>query len=226
MDTRTRYRALSASAWILLMFATTACPEAGGATKPQLRSLTLSRSGAGTGTLTANPSSATYDDGATVSIAATPASGSNFTGWSGDCTGPANPCSIVMSADRIVTGSFTQSTGAGQFDGEYSGTWNGGQSDGSMLSGTLTLTLTNGVLQGTISALSGSLGTFSGTVSPSGALSATVPAGNRGCNVTLSAQVSASSSGGTTKATATGSYVLAPSTTCNTASGTWTAARR
>ena len=224
MDSRTRYRALSASAGILLVFTTTGCPES--ATQPQLRTLTLSNAGAGTGTLTANPAVATLREGTAVSIAATPASGSNFTGWGGDCSGPANPCSIVMNGDKTVTGTFTPNTGAGQFDGEFAGTWTGGQSDGSTLSGTLTLAITTGVLQGTISALSGSLGTFSGTVSPSGALSATVPAGNRGCNVTLAAQVRTSSSGTTTGATATGTYVLVPSLTCNTASGTWTATRR
>lgn len=60
--------------------------------------------------------------GATVKVAATPVSGSAFTGWSGDCTGPANPCSITMSADKAVTATFTVSTGAGQFDGAYAGT--------------------------------------------------------------------------------------------------------
>lgn len=77
--------------------------------RPRLRTLTLNKAGPGTGSVFATPLGPTYDEGTTVSIAATPASGSAFTGWSGDCTGSTSPCSIVMSEDRTVTAGFTNS---------------------------------------------------------------------------------------------------------------------
>ena len=224
MCSLTRYRARAAGTGLLLVAMTTACPE--NPVQPQLRALTLSKAGAGTGFVLATPSASSYADGTTVSITAAPASGSTFTGWSGDCTGPTNPCSITMSADRIVTATFTANSGAGRFDGEFAGGWSGGQSNGSILIGTLTFTITNGTLTGTIAPISGSVGTFAGAVSASGALTASIAAGNNGCSVTLAGQVATTSSGGTTGAAATGTYFLPASVTCNSASGTWTATRR
>ena len=128
--------------------------------------------------------------------------------------------------NRSVRGTFTTSSGVGQFDCDYAGTWSGGQSNGTNLTGTLTLSISNGVLQGTLAPISGSAGSFAGTVSSTGALAATIPAGLAGCAVTLAAQVTTAAVGGTTGASANGSYVLNASTTCNTASGNWTATRR
>ena len=45
-----------------------------------------------------------YDPGTAVMLTATPAAGSTFTGWSGDCTGPT--CSLTMNGDRSVTATF------------------------------------------------------------------------------------------------------------------------
>ena len=224
MYSLTRYRALSAGTGLLVVMMTSACPE--NPAQVQLRTLTLLKAGAGTGSVVATPAAASYADGTTVSITAAPASGSAFTGWSGDCTGPTNPCSITMSADRTVTGTFTASSGAGRFDGQFAGSWSGGQSDGSNLTGTLTLTITNGAVQGTIAPISGSVGTFAGAVSASGAITTTIAAANNGCSVSLPGQVTTSSSGGTTGATITGTCDLLPSVTCKSASGTWTATRR
>lgn len=229
MLSATRRRFLSALVGILILSTTTACPEnSQSSTGPTVNTftLTLSRTGAGNGTMAAMPSATVYAQGSTVSITATPASGSAFTGWAGDCTGPVNPCSLVMSTNRSVSGTFTASTGAGQFDGDYAGTWSGGQSNGANLTGTLTLAISNGVLQGTLAPISGSAGSFTGTVSSAGVLAATIPASPVGCAVTLAAQVTTAAAGGTTGASAKGSYVLNASTTCNTASGSWTATRR
>ncbi len=77
--------------------------------RPRLRTLTLNKTGAGTGSLFATPAGLSYDEGTTVSIAATPATGSAFTGWSGACTGSTSPCSVIMSVDRTVTAGFTNS---------------------------------------------------------------------------------------------------------------------
>ena len=193
---------------------------------PPLRTLTLSKSGAGTGSIVATPAATAYAQGTTVSIAATADSGSAFTGWSGDGAGQANPCTIIMSRDRTVTAAFTASTGVGQFDGTYDGTWSGGQSDGSTLTGTFTWTVASGVIQGAFAPISGSTATMSGTASESGAISASIPAGSNGCSVNLTGQLATSSTGGITGATATGTYSLVASSTCNSASGTWSATRR
>jgi uncharacterized repeat protein (TIGR02543 family) len=73
--------------------------------------LTVTKNGTGSGTVTAEPSSTTwkYDIGATVTLTATPASGSQFAGWSGDaCLGSTSPsCSVTMNAAKTVTATFT-----------------------------------------------------------------------------------------------------------------------
>jgi Divergent InlB B-repeat domain len=47
-----------------------------------------------------------YPDGASASLSATPGGGSAFVGWSGDCSGSAATCDLVMSVDRSVTATF------------------------------------------------------------------------------------------------------------------------
>jgi len=77
-------------------------------------SLSVSRSGTGGGTLTSAPSgiqcgadcSESYPEGTSVTLIATPSSGSTFAGWSGDCTGT-GACVMTMSADRSATAGFT-----------------------------------------------------------------------------------------------------------------------
>lgn len=44
----------------------------------------------------------------TVTLKAVPLSGSSFTGWTGACTGTNATCSVVMSANRLVTAKFTK----------------------------------------------------------------------------------------------------------------------
>jgi len=76
-------------------------------------SLNVTRSGAGTGTVSSNPSgincgstcSASYASGTTVTLSASPASGSTFGGWSGACTGTGS-CIVSMTAARSVTATF------------------------------------------------------------------------------------------------------------------------
>jgi pectate lyase len=85
-------------------------PSTGGT--PQTFTLTTNVSGSGT--VTRNPNAASYASGTVVTLTATPASGFQFSGWSGDLTGSTNPATITMNANKTVTATFT-AVGAGPF---------------------------------------------------------------------------------------------------------------
>ncbi|CAL2093767.1 putative repeat protein (TIGR02543 family)/predicted secreted protein (Por secretion system target) [Tenacibaculum sp. 190524A05c] len=70
------------------------------------RTLTLNATNGSVST-NPNPVGGTYDDGTSVQLTATPASGYQFDGWSGDVTGTSNPVSITMDADKTVTAAFS-----------------------------------------------------------------------------------------------------------------------
>src|SRR5206468_2330162 len=75
--------------------------------------LTVSKAGAGSGTVTSTPPGITcgttcawsYPSGTVVTLTATPATGSTFAGWSGGCTGTGT-CTITLSAATAVTATF------------------------------------------------------------------------------------------------------------------------
>ncbi len=78
--------------------------------------LMVSKSGTGAGTVTSSPAgidcgadcSETLVDGSSVTLTATPAAGSSFTGWSGaGCSGKST-CTVVMSEARAVDAKFTK----------------------------------------------------------------------------------------------------------------------
>ncbi|RYF07365.1 MAG: IPTL-CTERM sorting domain-containing protein [Comamonadaceae bacterium] len=80
-----------------------------------VHTLALTKSGAGSGTVVSVPAgmscgancSMPVADGGQAILTATAASGSLFTGWTGACTGPANPCTVPsMTADAAVTANF------------------------------------------------------------------------------------------------------------------------
>ncbi|MBY0453850.1 MAG: DUF4214 domain-containing protein [Burkholderiaceae bacterium] len=80
--------------------------------------LTVAKSGTGSGSVTSSPAGITcgsdcsesYASGTSVTLTATASSGSSFTGWTGDCTGTASTCTVSMSAARSTTASFTTTT--------------------------------------------------------------------------------------------------------------------
>ena len=84
-------------------------------TSPEQYTLTVSKSGTGSGTVTSNPGgincgndcTGAYNLGTGVTLTATAASGSTFGGWSGACSGTGG-CSVTMSSDKTVTATFTQ----------------------------------------------------------------------------------------------------------------------
>ena len=93
----------------------------------------------GNGTVTLDPPSGIYNSGALVQLTPLPAAGWTFSGWSGDLTGSANPASITMNSNKIVTATFVQgqpptnaicetfdSYTAGSNIGSYAGWYDGG----------------------------------------------------------------------------------------------------
>ena len=75
--------------------------------------LMVDLAGDGSGAVTSSPAGIDcgadctegFEEGTEVSLTATPAEGSSFTGWSGDCTGT-GPCDLTMGGPRNVTASF------------------------------------------------------------------------------------------------------------------------
>ena len=79
--------------------------------------LTVSSSGSGAGTVTSSPSgincgktcSASFSDNMSVTLTATPASGSVFAGWGGACSGTGS-CTVKITAATSVTATFNMGT--------------------------------------------------------------------------------------------------------------------
>lgn len=68
--------------------------------------LTLS---ATNGSITKSPSAASYDSGTSVTLTAVPATGYEFTAWSGDASGSTNPKTVTMNSNKSITATFTLS---------------------------------------------------------------------------------------------------------------------
>jgi len=66
--------------------------------------LTISKNGKGT--VTANPTAASYAPGTVVTLTATPDPGSPWIGWGGACSGTATTCSVTMNANLSVVANF------------------------------------------------------------------------------------------------------------------------
>jgi phospholipase C len=75
--------------------------------------LTVQGTGTGKGTVTSNPSGiscgttcgSSFASGTSVTLTATPSTGSTFAGWSGACSGPGT-CAVALKADASVTAAF------------------------------------------------------------------------------------------------------------------------
>ena len=78
--------------------------------------LTVTRSGAGAGTVSSSPAgidcgstcTAQFTAGTSVTLTAAAAPGSNFTGWGGACAGSATTCTVSMTEARSVNAEFSQ----------------------------------------------------------------------------------------------------------------------
>jgi hypothetical protein len=87
------------------------------------QSLSVSKDGAGTGTVSSQPAgidcgdvcSEGFPGGSLVTLTATPAAGSRFAGWVGEGCFGSGPCTLTMDATRHVSAAFLPSAGAGFF---------------------------------------------------------------------------------------------------------------
>ncbi len=70
---------------------------------------TLSVSVVGSGQVSLNPAGGSYTAGAVVTLTATAGSGTEFSVWSGDLTGSANPATVTMNANKTVVATFVAS---------------------------------------------------------------------------------------------------------------------
>ena len=110
------YRALAYDAADVSPYSAEACATSG--SEGYTLSVMVSKAGNGAGTVASTPAgilcgtdcSATYLAGTSVTLAATPAIGSRFTGWSGGgCAGTA-ACTLAGNAAVSVTATFTRGT--------------------------------------------------------------------------------------------------------------------
>ena len=84
-------------------------------TSPEDNALTVTSAGEGSGSVVSNPSGIDcgetcwlfFADSTPVTLTATPATGSTFTGWSGACSGTGT-CTVTMDADREITATFAR----------------------------------------------------------------------------------------------------------------------
>ena len=96
-------------------------------------SLTVSRSGTGSGTVTSSPGGINcgsdcgedYLRTTVVTLTASAADGSGFAGWSGSCSGSDSTCSVTMDQARSVTATFNLSVVYYQLTVTSSGTGSG-----------------------------------------------------------------------------------------------------
>ncbi len=80
----------------------------GAATDPTPTQYTLTVNTTGSGSVIKNPDKPTYNQGDQVTLTATANSGCNFSTWSGDASGTANPVILTMNGNKTVTANFTQ----------------------------------------------------------------------------------------------------------------------
>ena len=108
----------------------------------------------GSGSVSRSPNQATYPNGTIVTLSATANSGNQFTGWSGDLAGSANPGTITMNSNKNVVANFSPVSGNLDFNQYGFSTVNGGTTGGA---GGATVTATTVDQLRTFAAQAGSL---------------------------------------------------------------------
>ncbi len=69
-------------------------------------SMTLTAAATTGGTVSKNPDQTSYSPNSTVVLTATTNTGYAFTGWSGDASGTANPLSVQVTTNKVITANF------------------------------------------------------------------------------------------------------------------------
>ncbi len=95
------------------------CPPPTPPSNDNTFTLTLSKSGSGSGTITSSSGgldcgptcSTTFNSGKSVTLTATASTGSTFVGWSGDCSGTSNTCTVNLDSNTSVSAIFNKSLG-------------------------------------------------------------------------------------------------------------------
>ncbi|MCX6997066.1 MAG: hypothetical protein NTV49_08260, partial [Kiritimatiellaeota bacterium] len=105
------------------IFDETSVPTTGATTleacAPATRTLTVTKAGTGSGTVTSSPAGITCGADCTeayalntgVTLTAVPTAPATFAGWSGDCSGVSTTTSVTLTADKTCTATFTLSGG-------------------------------------------------------------------------------------------------------------------
>lgn len=120
--------------------------------------LRVSLAGTGSGSVTSSPvgiscgvtCAAGFATGTTVTLTATPATGSTFTGWSGACTGTGACVVTKTAATQTVTATFTSQGVTGTWNGSFN--WPGYGYTGcspTTVYASISLTQTGGTVNGT-----------------------------------------------------------------------------
>ncbi len=86
----------------------------GGSTTTELYSLVTETTGSGT--IAVTPAGGAYAEGASVTLTASPADGSQFARWEGDAQGTTPTVTITMDADKTVTAKFEKSVTSASCD--------------------------------------------------------------------------------------------------------------
>jgi len=98
----------------------------------------------GYGNVALDPPGGNYDDGTVVTLTATPEAGYQFSGWSGELSGSANPATLTIDANKNVTAIFTFINPNGQIAHEETQT--GGSSNSTIVKTSASLTALSGQL--------------------------------------------------------------------------------
>lgn len=171
--------------------------------------LTVNIAGTGSGTVSRSSPGPNYP-GTTVTLTATPATGSTFAGWSGACTGTGS-CVVTMTTNKTVTATFNGTPASSSFNGLWS-LWG---TEVTPFAGS-TFQFDFNVNNGVVSYPAGSR-LNNGTLTSSGALNI-----NAGSNPNASAVISTSIIGHlNSSGSGSGTFVV-NGTSYGVESGTWT----
>jgi hypothetical protein len=69
--------------------------------------LTITKNGTGSGTVSTSPTGTSFSSGTQVTLTTQPDANSVFSGWSGACSGTATTCQVTMNSNKSVTATFS-----------------------------------------------------------------------------------------------------------------------